>query len=51
VINNDNQVAVPAFVGDLIDPDPTQTPKAIDGGFDVTVDTGDDRPNGPPRHP
>ena len=51
VINNDDQVAVPAFVRDLIDPDSTQTAKTIDGGFDVIVDAGDDRSNGPPRHP
>jgi len=50
VINNDNQVAVPAFVGDLIDPDPPQTGETIDGGFYVFVDPGDDRSNGPPRH-
>ena len=41
VIHND-PVTAPAFVGDLIDPDPTQTPKTVDVGFDIVVDTGDD---------
>ena len=51
VIDHDDQVTVSTFVGDLIDPDPTQTPKTIDIGLDVIVDPGDDRPDGPSRHP
>jgi hypothetical protein len=41
VINNNDQVAVPAFVRDLIDPDPTQTGEAVDGGFDVAIDAAE----------
>ena len=44
VVDNDDQVAVPPFVGDLIDPDPTQTSEAVDSGLDVIVDPCDDRP-------
>ena len=51
VVDNDDQVAVPPFVGDLIDPDPTQTSEAVDSGLDVIVDPCDDRPDRPPRHP
>ena len=51
VIDHDNQIAVPALVGDLIDPDPTQTIEAIDSGFDVVIDSGDDRADRAPRHP
>ena len=51
VIDHDDQVAVPALVGDLIDPDPTQPIEAIDSGFDVVIDPGDDRADRAPRHP
>ncbi len=51
VINNHDQVAVRTFVGDLIDPDSTQTGQTVDGGFNIVVNAGDDRPDGPPRHP
>ena len=51
VVDHDDQVTVSPFVGDLVDPDPTQTPKTVDTGFDVVVDPGDDRPDGPSRHP
>jgi hypothetical protein len=51
VINNNNQVAVPTLVRDLVDPDPTQPVKTINNSFNVTVDSGDDRPNSPPRNP
>jgi hypothetical protein len=51
VVNNNDQIPVSAFVGDLIDPDPPQTRKAIHPRFDIIVDSGDDRPDGPPCHP
>ena len=51
VIDDDDQVAVSALVGDLIDPDPTQPIEAIDALLDVVVDTGDDRADRAPRHP
>jgi len=51
VVDNHDQVTVRAFVGDLIDPDPTQTRQTINGGFYIVVDAGDDRPDRPPRHP
>jgi hypothetical protein len=50
VINNNDQVAVSAFVGDLIDPDPPQTVKTIHNSLDIIVDSGDDRPDRPPRN-
>jgi hypothetical protein len=51
VIYNNDQVAVPTFVRDLIDTDPPQTVKTINNGFDIIVDSGDDRPDSPPRNP
>ena len=51
VVDNNDQVTMSSFVGDLIDPDSTQTRQTIDGGFNIMVDAGDDRPNGPSRHP
>jgi hypothetical protein len=51
VIDHDDQETVPTFVGDLIDPDPTQPFETVDVGFDVIVDPGDDRPDRSPRHP
>ena len=52
VVDHHDQIAVPSVVGDLIDPDPTQSIKAVDPTqsikavdalFDVVVDPGDDR--------
>ena len=51
VVNNNDQIPVPAFVGDLIDSDPPQTLKTIHSCFDIVVDSGDDRPDSPPCHP
>jgi hypothetical protein len=51
VVDHNDQIAVPAFVRDLIDPDPTQTVKPINNGFSVVVDSGDDRPDRSPRNP
>jgi hypothetical protein len=51
VINNNNQIPVSPFVGDLIDPDPTQPVKTINSRLDIMVDPGDDRPDSPPRNP
>ena len=51
MVNNHNQVTVSPLVGDLIDPDPSQTIKTVDVGFDVCVDSGDNRSDRPPRHP
>jgi hypothetical protein len=51
VIDNDDQVAVPALVGDLVDPDPAQPVEPVDASVDVGVDAGDDRPDGAPRDP
>jgi hypothetical protein len=42
VINNNNQVAVPTFVRDLVDPYPTQPVKTVNNSLDVVVDSGDD---------
>ena len=38
VVDDDDQVAVAAFVGDLVDPDPTQSLEPVDGRVDVCVD-------------
>jgi hypothetical protein len=51
VVNNNDQIPVSAFIGDLIDSDPPQTVKTIHPRFDIIVDSGDDRPDGPPCHP
>jgi hypothetical protein len=51
VIDDHDQIPVPAFVGDLVDPDPSQPPKAIDRRVDVRIDSGDDRADRAPRHP
>ena len=39
------------FVGDLIDPEPSQTGEPIVGGVDVGPHPGDDRPDGSPGNP
>ncbi len=36
--DHDDQVAMSAFVGDLIDPDPPQTVQTIHHSFDIVVD-------------
>ena len=51
VIDHDDQVAVSALVGDLIDPDPSQPVDAINTRLDICIDPRDDRPDGAPRHP
>jgi hypothetical protein len=51
MVDNDDQVAMSTLVGDLIDPDSTQPFETIDCGCNVVVDSGDDRPDRPPRHP
>ena len=51
VVDDDDQVAVPALVGDLVDPDPAQPIEAVHDGVDIGVDPGDDRPDGPPCDP
>jgi hypothetical protein len=51
VIDNHDHVAVPALVGDLVYPDPTQPVEPVDASVDVGVDAGDDRPDAAPRDP
>jgi hypothetical protein len=51
VINNNDRVAVPTFVRNVIDPDPPQAVKTINNSFNIIIDSGDDRPNGSPRNP
>ena len=48
VIDHDGDVAVAAFVGDLVDPDPGQPVQAVTDGFDVGPDPSDDRTDGAP---
>ncbi len=49
MVHDDDQVAVAAFVGDLVDPDPTQPVETIDGRVDVRVHARHDRPDRAPR--
>ena len=51
MIDDHDQITVPALVGDLVDPDPAQALEPIDGRVDVRVDAGDDRADGAPRDP
>ena len=51
VVDDHDQVAVPALVGDLVDPDAAQPLEPVHGGVDIGVDPGDDRPDRPPRDP
>jgi hypothetical protein len=49
VVDDDDQVAVPALVGDLIDPDPSQALEPIDRHVDLRVHAGHDCADGAPR--
>ena len=49
VIDHDDQIPVPALVGDLVDPDPTQSIETIDRRVDIRVDARHDRPDRAPR--
>ena len=51
VVDHHRQVLVMAFVGDLIDADPTQTAKPVDALLGVGPDSGHDRPDGAPGDP
>jgi len=48
VVDDDGEVAVPAFVGDLVDADPGQPIQPVTQGLYVRPDPGDDRPDGAP---
>jgi hypothetical protein len=49
VIDHDDEVAVAALVGDLVDPDPAEPVEPVNSSVDIGVDAGDDRPDGAPR--
>jgi hypothetical protein len=51
MVDHDREVLVVTFVGDLIDPEPTQTGEPILGGVDIGPHPGDDRPDGSPGNP
>jgi hypothetical protein len=51
VVDHHGQVPLSAFVGDLIDPDPSQVGEPVVHGLDVGPDPGDDRADGAPRNP
>ena len=50
MIDDHDQISVSALVGDLVDPDPTQTVETINGRVDIGVDAGHDRSDRAPRH-
>ena len=50
MVDDHDQIAVPAFVGDLVDPDPSQALEPVDRRVVVRVDAGHDRADRAPRH-
>jgi hypothetical protein len=51
MVDDHREVALPAFVADLIDPDPAQPVEAVHLGVDVGTHPRDDRPDRAPRDP
>jgi hypothetical protein len=51
VVRHDPQVLGSSAVADLVDPDGTQSIEGVVGGTRIVDHPGDDRPDGPPRHP
>ena len=51
VVDNDREVLVVAFVGDLVDTDTAQTGEAVHSVLGVGPDPGHDRPDGAPGDP
>ena len=49
MVDDDDQVTVSTFVGDLVDPDPPQALEPVDRLVDVGVDAGHDRADCAPR--
>jgi hypothetical protein len=48
VVDHHGQVPLPTFVGDLVDPDPTEVGEPVVHGLDVGPDPGDDRTHAAP---
>ena len=51
VIDDDDQVLMPAFIGDLVDPDAAQPGEPVGGCLGLAGHPGDDVPDGAPGDP
>jgi hypothetical protein len=51
MVDDGDEIAVPALVGDLVDPNASHPVEAVNRGVDVSVDPRHDRADRAPRHP